>query len=105
MTAYAVTRRTAEIGVRMAFGASPAQVVRTMLSDSAVPIAIGTLLGIGGAVASARVIRSSCSRPMPTDPSRWHRWRSRSAITGCLAALLPAMRAAQVDPASSLRAE
>ena len=58
MTAYSVTRRTAEVGVRMAFGALPSQVVRTMLRDAAVPIAIGTALGVAGAIAATRIIES-----------------------------------------------
>lgn len=49
MTAYAVSRRTAEIGLRMAFGARPGQVVQTMVRDSAAPIVIGMLVGLGGA--------------------------------------------------------
>ncbi len=105
MTAYAVTRRTAEIGVRMACGASPARVIRTMLKDAAVPIAIGTVLGIGGAVASARVIRSFLFETDPTDAFTLASVALVLVITGCLAALLPAMRAAKVDPASSLRTE
>ena len=105
MTAYAVTRRTAEIGVRMAFGASPAQVVRKVLSDSAVPIFIGTLLGIAGAMASARVVRSFLFETDPADPLTLAAVAIALATSGCVAALLPAMRAARVDPASTLRAE
>lgn len=105
MTAYAVTRRTAEIGVRMAFGASPGQVVRTMLGDSALPIVIGTLLGVVGAVASARVIQSFLFDIAPTDRLTLTAVAATLAVSGCLAALLPAMRAAKVDPASSLRTE
>lgn len=66
MTAYAVERRTSEIGVRMAFGARPGQVVATMLRDAAVPIAIGALLGLGGAVLTTRVIESFLFETTPT---------------------------------------
>ena len=68
MTAYAVTRRTAEIGVRMAFGARPGQVVRTMVREAAVPIAVGTVLGVGGAALATRVIESFLFETAPTDP-------------------------------------
>jgi len=105
MTAYAVARRTAEIGVRMAFGARPGQVVRTILRDSAVPIAAGTLLGVGGAALASRVIESFLFETAPSDPVTLAAVAVTLATTGCLAALVPALRAAKVDPASSLRAE
>src|SRR6185295_4172939 len=56
MTAYAVARRTSEIGVRMAFGARPGQVVRTILRDSAMPIVIGTVVGVVGAALASRLV-------------------------------------------------
>jgi putative ABC transport system permease protein len=105
MTAYAVTRRTAEIGVRMAFGASPAQVVRTMLNDSAVPILVGVALGIAGSVASARVIRSFLFETDPADGVTLVAVAFALATSGCLAALVPAMRASRVDPSTCLRVE
>jgi putative ABC transport system permease protein len=105
MTAYAVSRRTAEIGVRLAFGARPAQVVRTMVRDSAVPIAVGTVLGIAGAAFATRTIQSFLFETAPTDPLTLAIVSVTLAAVGCLAALAPALRAAKVDPASSLRAE
>jgi putative ABC transport system permease protein len=105
MTAYSVTRRTAEIGVRLAFGARPAQVVRTMVRDSAVPIAIGTVLGVGGALLATGVIKSFLFATAPNDPMTLVTVASALAAIGCLAALVPAMRAAKVDPSTSLRAE
>jgi predicted lysophospholipase L1 biosynthesis ABC-type transport system permease subunit len=105
MTAYSVTRRTPEIGVRMAFGARPDQVVRTMLRDAAVPIVIGTVLGVGGAFAATRVIESFLFQTAPRDPMTLAAVAATLAISGCLAALVPAMRAARVDPATSLRAD
>jgi ABC-type antimicrobial peptide transport system permease subunit len=105
MTAYAVTRRTAEIGVRMAFGASPAQVVRTMLKDSAVPILIGVALGIAGAIASTRLIQSFLFETDPTDGVTLASVTLALVTSGCLAALVPAMRASRVDPSTCLRVE
>ena len=105
MTAYSVTRRTSEIGVRMAFGARPGQVVGTMMRDSAIPIAIGTVLGVGGALAATRVIESFLFATTPTDPLTLAAVAFTLAAAGCLAALVPAMRAAKVDPATSLRAD
>jgi putative ABC transport system permease protein len=105
MTAYSVTRRTAEIGVRLAFGARPGQVVRTMLSDSAMPIAIGTLIGAGAALPASRAIESFLFATAPTDPATLVAVSVTLATTGMLAAVVPAMRAAKVDPASCLRAD
>jgi putative ABC transport system permease protein len=105
MTAYAVTRRTAEIGVRMAFGARPSQVVQTMLRDSAVPIAAGTVVGVGAAALATRVIESFLFETAPTDPVTLAAVAVILSTAGCLAALVPALRAAKVDPCSSLRAE
>ena len=105
MTAYSVTRRTSEIGVRMAFGARPDQVVRTMLRDAAVPIVIGTVVGVGGALGATRVIESFLFQTAPRDPLTLAAVAATLAVSGCLAALVPAMRAARVDPATSLRTD
>jgi ABC-type antimicrobial peptide transport system permease subunit len=105
MTGYAVTRRTPEIGVRMAFGARPDQVVRTIVRDSALPIALGVAVGVGGALLATRTIESFLFQTAPTDPVTLALVAVVLALTGCVAALVPAMRAAKVDPATSLRSE
>jgi putative ABC transport system permease protein len=105
MTAYIVTRRTAEIGVRMAFGARPDQVVGTMLRDSAMPVVVGVVLGVAGASMATRTIESFLFQTSPTDPLTLAVVAASLAATGCLAALPPALRAAKVDPAVTLRAE
>jgi ABC-type antimicrobial peptide transport system permease subunit len=105
MTAYAVARRSAEIGVRMAFGARPGQVVQTIVRDAAVPIGAGTVLGVGGALLSTRIIESFLFETAPTDPPTLAAVAVTLATAACVAALVPALRAAKVDPASSLRVE
>ena len=105
MTAYAVSRRTNEIGVRIAFGAQPGQVVRTILRDSAVPIAIGVALGLGGAAAITRVIQSFLFETTPTDAMTFALLTLTIVAAGCLAAVVPARRAARIDPVAALRAE
>jgi putative ABC transport system permease protein len=105
MTAYAVSRRTSEIGVRMAFGAQPGQVVRTILRDAAVPIVIGVALGLGGAAAVTRTIQSFLFETTPTDTVTFGVVALTLGAAGCVAALLPARRAAAVDPVATLRAE
>jgi predicted permease len=105
MTAFSVARRSSEIGVRMAFGARPGQAVRMMLRDSAVPVAIGTLAGLGGAAMATRVIASFLFETRPIEPVTFAAVALALAAAGCLAALIPALRAARVDPAATLRAE
>jgi ABC-type antimicrobial peptide transport system permease subunit len=75
------------------------------LRDSAVPILIGITLGIAGSLASTRVIQSFLFETDPTDTVTLVSVAIALATTGGLAALLPARRAARVDPATSLRTE
>ncbi len=95
MTAYSVTRRTAEIGVRMAFGARPEQVVGRIVRDAALPIMIGTVVGIVGATFATQVITSFLFETAPTDPVTFAAVALTLIVTGGVAALLPALRAAR----------
>lgn len=104
-TAYAVARRTQEIGVRMAFGASAVQVVRVIVSDAAWPVAAGLLVGLGGATLGTKVIAQFLFQTTPTDPGTFAVVAIVLAIAGGLAAWIPARRAARVDPVAALRAE
>jgi putative ABC transport system permease protein len=104
-TAYAVTRRTAEIGLRLAVGARPGQTVRTIVLDSVMPIVIGTAIGLGAAVLLTRTIQSFLFETTPTDPLTLASVAAVLIISGALAALVPALRAAGIDPASTLRTE
>jgi putative ABC transport system permease protein len=105
MTGYAVSRRTTEIGVRMAFGAQPAQVVRTIVRDAMIPIVAGTVIGLGAAVVAARVIESFLFKTATNDAFTYASVAAVLIVTGCLAALIPALRAARVDPVETLRAQ
>ena len=88
----------------MAFGARPGQVVTTMVRDSAIPIA-GPLLGLGGTALATRGIESFLFETAPTDAATFAAVALALVAVGCLAALVPAMRAARVDPVATLRAE
>lgn len=104
-TAYAVARRTHEIGVRMAFGARPADVVARMVRDAAWPVAIGLAAGLASAFYATRVISAFLFETTPNDPGTLVAVTFLMAITGCLAAWVPSRRAARVDPAITLRTE
>jgi ABC-type antimicrobial peptide transport system permease subunit len=105
MTAYAVARRTREIGVRVAFGARPAQVVGVMVRDAAWPVAFGLLAGLAGTYYATRLIRSFLFQTAPHDPASLAAVVALLGIAASLAAWLPARRAASVDPLIALRAE
>jgi predicted permease len=104
-TAYSVARRTPEIGVRMAMGAAPGQVVGEIVRDAAFPIAIGLAVGLIGALLSTRAIASFLFETTPHDSLALASATVALGLTGCLAAWLPARKAALVDPVTTLRSE
>ena len=105
MTAYAVARRTQEIGVRMAFGASARDVVREMVRDAAWPVAIGLAVGLAGAWGATRVISTFLFETAPTDVPAFAVAAALLAFAALIAVWIPARRAALVDPVTSLRSE
>jgi predicted permease len=105
MTAYAVSRRTREIGVRVAFGARPAQVVRVMVRDAIWPVTFGIAAGLAGTYYATGIIRAFLFQITPHDPTTLAGVVVILAVAASLAAWLPARRAASVDPVIALRAE
>ena len=105
MTAYTVARRRQEIGVRMAFGAQPRDVVAMMVKETARPVVIGIVLGLAGAGLATRLIRSFLFETTPTDPSTFMLVAIALGVAACLAAWIPTSRAARVDPVRALRAD
>ncbi|HEX5436209.1 MAG TPA: ABC transporter permease [Gemmatimonadaceae bacterium] len=105
LMAYAVAQRTREIGIRMALGARPRDVLRLVLRQALLLAGLGILLGLGGSVAATRLLASQLYGVTPTDP-----WTlaSVAVILGGVALLacwLPARRATRVDPTVALRSE
>jgi putative ABC transport system permease protein len=105
MTAYAVARRTREIGIRVAFGARPRQVVAVMIRDAIWPVALGLAVGLAGTYYSSRLITSFLFQTTPHDAVTLASVLILLGAAACLAAWLPARRAASVDPLLALRAE
>jgi predicted permease len=104
-TAYAVARRTQEIGIRMALGARVGQMIGAIVVDSAWPVALGLAIGLAGTFAVTRVIESFLFETEPTDPLTFVTTVVALAATALFAAWIPARRAARVDPVKALRAE
>ena len=102
---YSVSRRTQEIGVRMALGAEATQVVRMVLGQGLRAAAAGVALGAGGAWVLGRGVRALLYGVSPGDPLVFGTTALVLVAVAALAAWLPARRAARVDPIVALRAE
>jgi putative ABC transport system permease protein len=103
--AYTVTRRRREIGVRMALGASPRQVVGAILEHGLATTAAGLAAGVLAALALTRVLRSLLFEVTPTDPVTFAAVTAVLAGVAALACYAPASRASRVDPVVALRDE
>jgi predicted permease len=103
--AYMVARRTREVGIRMALGARPAQVVGRIVRDAGWPVLVGVAGGLGAAFYASRVVQSCLFETTPHDPVTFAVVAALMAITALVAAWLPARRAARVDPVAVLRVE
>ncbi len=102
--AYSVSRRVREIGIRKALGARPATLVRMVLREGMLRVAIGSVLGAALAVVAARVL-SSALFVGPLDIASFAAAFGVLAVVALLANGVPARRAARVDPMETLRTE
>jgi predicted permease len=102
---YAVTRRTSEIGIRMALGARQADVLWLVLREASVLVLVGVVVGLLAATAMSRLISSMLFGLTPADPMALIIATSALLAVAWLAALLPARRASKVDPIVALRCE
>ena len=103
--AYSVSRRTREIGVRLALGASPGDVLRMILGQGLRTICIGATVGIAGSLALTRAFASLLFGVTATDPLTFVGVTAVLLGAGLLACYLPARRAMRVDPIITLRYE
>ena len=105
LMAYSVTRRTHEIGIRMALGAHRRQILYMVLQQSVVLVAVGTVVGLLAAIATTRLIRSELYGLGPTDPLTLALAALFMLAVGAFSTYLPALRATKVDPMVALRYE
>jgi len=103
VVACAVNCRTREIGIRLAMGAQAHEVRWMVMVEGASMVAIGLVLGLGGALAATRVFKGFLFGVTPADPLSFAAAASLLAIVSLLANYLPARRAARTDPMAALR--
>ena len=100
-----VSQRTREFGLRMALGASRVSVLRLVLGQGVMMVAIGLAVGIGGAWAFGKLLERYLFNTPPTDIGAYAVVASIFFAATVIAALGPARRATSIDPLSALRAE
>jgi predicted permease len=103
--AYSVSRRTREIGVRIALGAGPGDVLGMILGQGLRTIFIGVAIGIAGSLALTRTVESLLFGVTATDPLTFGGVTVLLLAAGLLASYIPARRATRVDPVIALRYE
>jgi len=105
VTAYSVTQRTQEIGVRMALGARASQVSWLILRQGLLQLAVGLALGTAGALAAAPVLQTLLVQIKPSDPVTLAGIGILFTIVTVCACVIPARRATRLDPLTALRIE
>jgi putative ABC transport system permease protein len=105
VVSYSVSQRTQEIGIRVALGAQASDVARLVLREGLLLAGAGALIGLAGALALTRALRTLLFEVTPTDPVTLASVSCLLLIVTVIATFLPARRAAKVDPTVALRYE
>jgi putative ABC transport system permease protein len=103
--AYSVSRRTMEFGIRMALGASRANILQHVLREGMLLVSVGVVCGVAVALAFGRVLESLLYHLSPRDPITLIAIVGLLLVVAFVACFLPARRATKVDPMVALRAE
>jgi ABC-type antimicrobial peptide transport system permease subunit len=103
--AFLVRHRTSEIGIRMALGAMPQDILRLIVWQGMKFVGLGLVIGIVAALGLSRVVRSLLFEVAPTEVWSYAGASGVLVVVALLACLVPAVRAARVDPSISLRYE
>jgi predicted permease len=101
----AVAQRTRELGVRLALGADAHDVLRMVVGQAMALVAVGAVVGLGGAVLAARALRTLLYGVAPLDPVAFGTSAAVLLLAALVSTLVPAVRAARVNPMEALRAE
>ncbi len=102
---YTVTRRTGELGVRLALGASAPDIVRTVAGAAACQVALGLALGLAGAAAATILLRQALYEVKPFEPALYAGVAAAFAALAAAACFGPTRRALRIDPMIALRTE
>ncbi len=105
LVSYAVVQRRREIGVRMALGARPESIVGMIVAHSTRPVALGSLAGLGVAAAIALLLAAAVPEIDPRDPFSYVGVIILIAVSALCASIIPARRAASINPVEALRAD
>jgi putative ABC transport system permease protein len=105
LLAWSVSRRTREIGIRMAIGAAPADVVNMVLRQALRPVVAGVLAGAAGALGLHAILRAQIAGAQVFDPVAFALPAVALLLVSMAACVAPAYRAVRVDPIAALRAE
>jgi len=105
IASYLVSQQTREIGIRIALGASPINLVRSVIGEAAIWIAAGVLLGVPLAWAGGRIIRSELFDVAPADVTSWCFALLVLLIAVLIAVIRPAVHAVRINPNDALRVE
>lgn len=105
VVAYAVSRRTAEIGLRLALGAQASDVLRLVFAQGGIVVLAGVAIGLAGAIGLTRLMQGMLFGVSPTDPLSYVALTGLMLLVAALAVYLPARRASRVDPTEALRSE
>jgi putative ABC transport system permease protein len=105
VASWSVAQRTREIGVRMALGAAPGDVLRMVLRGALGPLCLGVVIGTAGALATTRYLQSLLFGVKPNDAATLAAAGSILAAAALAATYIPARRAARANPAVTLRSE
>jgi macrolide transport system ATP-binding/permease protein len=105
VTAYAVARRTSEIGIRMALGAKRAEVTAMVMRSAIIQAALGLAIGIPAALLCVRLVATQLYDVKGVDATALLICVATLTLAACFAGFIPARRAASIDPARALRNE
>jgi putative ABC transport system permease protein len=105
LISYTVAQRTREIGIRMALGAHPGQVLGPMMREGLVLAGLGIAIGMAGSLAMARLLSTFLFGIGATDPATFAAAAALLVVVALAASYIPSRRALKVDPLTALRAE